>query len=67
MARVISESSQMVDYFDEERERLERKKLKALSKEDLPLSLFQEGLHCLGRTFNNARHAYLSLTLSNKN
>lgn len=40
MARVISESSMMVDYFDEERERLERKKLKALSKEELPLSLF---------------------------
>jgi hypothetical protein len=25
---------------------------------------FRKGLHCLGKTFNNASHAYLSLRLS---
>ena len=66
VARVLSEGSQIIDYFEEEKERIERKKLKQLSKEPIPDELFKEGLHCLGKTFQNARHAYLSLTLSNK-
>jgi hypothetical protein len=32
VARVISEGSQIVDYFDEEKERIEKKKLKIMSK-----------------------------------
>ena len=28
--------------------------------------IFREGLSCLGKTFNNARHAYLKLNISNK-
>ena len=30
------------------------------------VAIFREGLSCLGKTFNNARHAYLSLTISDK-
>ncbi len=41
MAQVLSEGSQMVDYFEEEKERLDRKKLKAMSKEALPSDLFK--------------------------
>lgn len=32
VARVISESSQIVDYFEEEKEKIDRKKLKLMSK-----------------------------------
>jgi len=28
--------------------------------------IFKEGLSCLGKTFNNARHAYLKLNISNR-
>lgn len=67
VARVISEGSQIVDYFDEEKERIERKKLKMMSKEAIDPQIFKSGLHTLGKTFNNARHAYLGLNISNKN
>jgi hypothetical protein len=32
MARLLSEGSQIKDYFEEEKERIEKKKLKILSK-----------------------------------
>jgi len=35
VARVISEGSQIVDYFEEEKEKIERKKLKMMSKEPI--------------------------------
>lgn len=28
--------------------------------------IYKEGLNTLGKTFNNARHAYLSLSISDK-
>jgi hypothetical protein len=65
VARLLSEGSQIVDYFEEEKEKIERKKLKLMSKEPIDESLFKNGLSCLGKTFNNARHAYLSLSLAN--
>jgi len=33
-------------------------------EEVLPAELFQKSLYNLGKTFNNARHAYLSLNLA---
>ena len=27
--------------------------------------IFKNGLHCIGKTFNNARHAFLSLSIPN--
>ena len=30
------------------------------------VQIFREGLSCLGKTFNNARHAYLKLNISDK-
>lgn len=33
----------------------------------VPENHFRQGLYCLGKTFNNARHAYLSLKLSSLN
>jgi hypothetical protein len=65
VARVISEGSQIVDYFEEEKEKIERKKLKAMSKEPIDQEIFKNGLSCLGKTFNNARHAYLTLNIQN--
>lgn len=67
VARVISEGSQIVDYFEEEKEKIERKKLKQLSKEPVDATIFSNGLSCLGKTFNNARHAYLNLSIQNNN
>jgi hypothetical protein len=67
VARVISEGSQIVDYFEEEKEKIERKKLKMMSKEPIDLQIFKQGLSCLGKTFNNARHAYLTLNIQNNN
>ena len=40
IARVISEGSQIVDYFEEEKDKLERKRIKALSKEPVPIEVF---------------------------
>jgi hypothetical protein len=65
VARVISEGSQIVDYFEEEKEKIERKKLKMMSKEPIDQEIFRNGLSCLGKTFNNARHAYLTLNIQN--
>lgn len=65
VARVYSEVSQMKDYFEEEKEKIEKKKLKELSKEPIDDQIFKKGLSCLGKTFNNSRHAYLNLNVSN--
>ena len=67
IARVLSEGSQIVDYFEEEKEKIERKKLKLMSKDAIDPEIFTKGLSCLGKTFNNARHAYLNLNISNNN
>ena len=66
MARVLSEGSQIVDYFDEEKERIEKKKLKIMSKEKVDEQIFREGLFNLGKTFNNKSHAYLTINISNR-
>ena len=34
-------------------------------EEEVDATLFRQGLSCLGKTFNNARHAYLKLDISN--
>jgi hypothetical protein len=57
----------MKDYFEEEKEKIEKKKLKEMSKEPVDPQIFKNGLSCLGKTFNNARHAYLNLNISNNN
>jgi len=36
------------------------------SEDPVDIQLFREGLSCLGKTFNNARHAYLKLNMSDK-
>lgn len=36
------------------------------SEEVLPAELFHNSLYNLGKTFNNSRHAYLSLNLANQ-
>lgn len=38
-----------------------------MSQEPVDDQVFKKGLSCLGKTFNNGRHAYLSLTISNNN
>ena len=57
----------MKDYFEEEKEKIEKKKLKEMSREPVDEQIFKNGLSCLGKTFNNARHAYLNLNISNNN
>jgi hypothetical protein len=66
ISRVLSEGSQIVDYFDEEREQFERKKLKVASKQEVDPDLFKEGLSCLGKTTNGSNHAYLTLNISQR-
>lgn len=36
-----------------------------MSKEPIDQEIFKKGLSCLGKTFNNARHAYLTLNIQN--
>ena len=36
------------------------------SEDAVDVAIFKEGLSCLGKTFNNARHAYLKLKISDK-
>lgn len=67
VARVLSEASQFQDYFDEEKEKIEKKRLQEMSREPIEDRIFKNGLSCLGKTFNNGRHAYLSLNISNNN
>lgn len=38
-----------------------------MSKEPIDTEIFKAGLSCLGKTFNNARHAYLTLNIQNNN
>jgi hypothetical protein len=57
----------MKDYFEEEKEKIDKKKLKEMSKEQVGNDIFKKGLSCLGKTFNNGRHAYLNLNISNNN
>ena len=66
VARVLSEQSQMKDYFEEEKEKIDRKQLKEMSKQPIDDQIFKDGLSCLGKTFNGARHAYLTLGISNR-
>jgi hypothetical protein len=66
IARVLSEGSQIVDYFDEEREQFEKKKIKDASKQEVDNQIFQEGLSCLGKTTNGFNHAYLKLDISQR-
>ena len=32
-------------------------------EEEVEEQIFKDGLHCIGKTFNNARHAFLSLSI----
>ena len=36
------------------------------NEEAVSSQIFREGLSCLGKTFNNARHAYLKLNINDK-
>lgn len=67
IARVLSEASQINDYYEEEKEKIERKKLKMMSKEPIDQEIFKQGLSCLGKSYNNSRHAYLTLNIQNNN
>ena len=64
MARVISEGSQIIDYFEEERESIERQRIKMLSKQPVDPEIFKKGLYWLGKTTNNTSYAYLALNIS---
>lgn len=64
MARVISEGSQIIDYFEEERESIERAKVKMAAKQTVDPEIFKKGLYCLGKTHNNVSFAYLALNIS---
>ena len=44
----------------------ELKSRKSSNKPEADPSVFRNGLSCLGKTFNNARHAYLKLNIQNK-
>jgi hypothetical protein len=57
----------MKDYFEEEKEKIGKKKLKEMSRETIDDEIIKKGLSCLGKTFNNGRHAYLNLTIANNN
>ena len=39
---------------------------KTSNKPEADVQVFRNGLSCLGKTFNNARHAYLKLNIQNK-
>lgn len=44
MARVISEGSQIIDYNEEERENIERTRIKMLSKQPVDPEIIKSGL-----------------------
>lgn len=44
----------------------ELKARKTSNKPEADNNVFRNGLSCLGKTFNNARHAYLKLNIQNK-
>jgi len=56
----------MKDYFEEEKDKRDRKQLKEMSKQPIDDQIFKDSLSCLGKTFNGARHAYLTLGISNR-
>ena len=40
--------------------------IESQAKPTVDANVFRNGLGCLGKTFNNARHAYLSLNIQSK-
>ncbi len=57
----------MKDYFEDEKEKIDKKELKELSRQPIDDQIFKAGLTCLGKSFNNGRHVYLNLNISNNN
>lgn len=66
IARVLSEGSQIVDFFEEGREIVEQKQVKKMAKEQVDKEVFKKGLYCLGKTHNGSAHAFLSIDINNQ-
>lgn len=66
MARVLSEGSQINDYWEGERENREWQETKRRSKEEVAKETFQKGLYCLGKTTNAVSFAYLAMNIADQ-
>jgi hypothetical protein len=64
LAHILSQESQLSQYYEEEREKLERKQIMSKSKEPVDPQILHKGLQHLGITSDGARHAYLKLDIS---
>ncbi len=64
LAHILSQESQLSQYYEEEKEKIERKHILSKSKEPVDPALLEKGLQQLGVTANGFRFGYLKLDLS---
>jgi len=64
LAHILSQESQLSQYYEEEKEKIERKNILAKSKEPVDLSIIEKGLQNLGYSSNGAHFTYLKLDLA---
>ena len=64
LAHILSQESQLSQYYEEEKEKNERKNVLSRTKEPVEIQLLEKGLQHLGITANGARYTYLKLDIS---
>ncbi len=64
LAHILSQESQLSQYYEEEKEKIERKHILSRSKEPVDPQILERGLQTLGVTANGARYGFLKLDIS---
>lgn len=64
LTHILSQEGQLSQYYEDERERNERKQMLSRAKEPIDPALIEKGLHYPGVTANGSRFAFLKLDLS---
>ena len=64
LAHILSQESQLSQYYEEEKEKIERKQIISRGKEPVDPQILEKGLHHLGISANGAQYGYLKLDIS---
>lgn len=64
---VLNLEKEIDPHYEDKISRFEKKKQRNVTKSDIDLTIFKEGLCDLGLTYDKINHAFLSLFIPNKN
>ena len=64
LAHILSQESQLSQYYEDEKEKHERRQVLSRSKESVDPQLIDKGLQYLGITADGSGYGYLKLDLS---